>query len=547
MINQDFVSDPLAELHEYYETGPPMMVSRIDTVVPLGPDGYGPHGVDEYADSSASSSSSRSNSFSNLDPRPPSFTSPLATSIPEDPTPKESNSILSRPAGSLALKKQLSAKLGGCYLRKNGSSHMLATRGKAKGTMAEYKWNVTSKVDQKVYSTQDTVADRGNHIRDYLSTRMDTFMVQLDNKIQSRDERSFVPKQANMPNYPVYSDEDYSHNINDKAFNDKSSKSSKYISKVHFYENSRLPASLPQFTIDSSEYPLIRLAAQYSHQTYVKSKPESHKAIVVGCADDKEVIVLAIRGTASLKDWAVNMDTEPKSPKGFLDDSTNLVHGGFLSAAKKMIQPIAAQLRALIAENIFRQSYSLLITGHSAGAAIAGLLYCHMLSTKPDSELACVGSYFRRIHCITFGAPPSTERPLYPTPSPDSEQSLFYAFINEGDPVPRADKAYMRSLLSLYASPTPGDLKLRKYDKLTKKPRSTIWQVPPAPLSLAGHLVVLRNTPTTDEHPMMSKGEVEACVTSDSMVRRAIFGDPGMHPMTLYSQRIDALKNYDTC
>jgi hypothetical protein len=289
----------------------------------------------------------------------------------------------------------------------------------------------------------------------------------------------------------------------------------------------------------------------------VASGPEKHtyipansrqgtKAMVIGCVDDKKVIVLAIRGTANLKDWAVNMHTEPTSPEGFLDDTANFVHGGFLGVAKKMIQPIAAQLRALIAENPFRQSYSLLITGHSAGAAVAGLLYCHMLSTKVNSELAYMGGYFKHIHCITFGAPPSAVRPLRPTPSPDSEESLFYAFINEGDPVPRADKAYVRSLLNLYASPAPNSSKWRKYEKTTKKPRSAIWEVPPASLSLAGHLVVLRNTSTEHEQPMMSKREVEACVTSDDVVRNAIFGDPGMHMMKLYSQRIDALKKHAT-
>ncbi|KAJ5610420.1 hypothetical protein N7510_007139 [Penicillium lagena] len=545
MTSQDMVSDSPAELPAYYEMEPPRMVSRLNTVDPWGPDAYGPYDVVEYADlsSPSSSSSSTSNPISNLDSCTPSLTSSGATSIPEDdpPTPsKDSDSKLSRPTSFLALKN----KLGVRAMRKSYSSHILATRGKLKDSIAEYKWNVTGWVDQKVYSTEDTVLDLGSHLRDYVSTKMDAFTTGLDDKILSLDERFFIPRQGRMANCSVHSDEHCEHGMNGKG-----SKPSTSVSKVHFYENSRLPATLPQFKIDPFEYPLIRLASRYSHQAYMRSKLEKHtyipanfrqgtKAMVIGCVDDKEVIVLAIRGTASFKDWAVNINTEPASPEGFLDDITNFVHGGFLGAAKKMIQPIAAQLRALIAENAFRQSYSLVITGHSAGAAVAGLLYCHMLSTKVNSELAYMGSYFKRIHCITFGAPPSSQRPLYPTPSPDSEESLFYAFINEGDPVPRADKAYMRSLLNLYASPAPNRF---------KKPRSTTWEVPPAPLSLAGHLVVLRNTPTEHEHPpIMRKGEVEACVTSDDVVRNAIFGNPGMHLMMLYSQRIDALKKHAT-
>ncbi|KAJ5812181.1 hypothetical protein N7474_008482 [Penicillium riverlandense] len=550
MTSQDFVSELPTELPAYYEMEPPRMISRIDTVDPWGPDAFGPYGPAEHANSPSSSSLSTSNSISNLDSRTPSFTSSCATSIPEDNPPvpsKGSSSKRSCPTSHRASKTLSPVKPGVRTIRKSCWSHMPAQRGKMKDSVAEYKWNMTGLVDQKVYSTQETVLDLRNHMREYVSTKVDAFAAGLDDKILSLDEQVFAPKSAS-----IHNDEHSEHGKKDKA-----AKRSTGVSKVHLYENSRLPAVLPQFTINPFEYPLIRLAAQFSHQTYMRNEPEKHtyipansrqgtKAMVIGCVDDKKAIVLAIRGTASLKDWAVNMHTEPTSPEGFLDDTTNFAHGGFLGVAKKMIQPIAGQLRALIAENPSRQSYSLLITGHSAGAAVAGLLYCHMLSTKVNSELAYMGSYFKHIHCITFGAPPSAERPLHPTPSPDSEGSLFYAFINEGDPVPRADKAYLRSLLNLYTSPAPNSSKWRKYEKATKKPRSAIWEVPPAPLSLAGHLVVLRSTPTEHERPMMSKGEVEACVTSDDVVRNAIFGDPGMHMMKLYSQRIDSLKKHAT-
>lgn len=48
--------------------------------------------------------------------------------------------------------------------------------------------------------------------------------------------------------------------------------------------------------------------------------------------DSMATIVLAIRGTQSFKDWLVNMKTEPKKPVGFLDDSANACHAGFLEA-----------------------------------------------------------------------------------------------------------------------------------------------------------------------------------------------------------------------
>ena len=52
-----------------------------------------------------------------------------------------------------------------------------------------------------------------------------------------------------------------------------------------------------------------------------------------------------------------------------------------------MIRPVAARLRALLEEDPSRSSCSLLITGHSAGGAVASLLYAHMLAETATSEL----------------------------------------------------------------------------------------------------------------------------------------------------------------
>ncbi len=69
------------------------------------------------------------------------------------------------------------------------------------------------------------------------------------------------------------------------------------------------------------------------------------------------------------------------------DDAGNLCHSGFLSVARKMVGPVYARLRSLLEEDPSRSSYSLIITGHSAGGAIATLLYAHMLAEGVGSEL----------------------------------------------------------------------------------------------------------------------------------------------------------------
>lgn len=80
-------------------------------------------------------------------------------------------------------------------------------------------------------------------------------------------------------------------------------------------------------------------------------------------------------------------------------------------------------------------------------------------------------------HCITFGSPPITLLPLTKPSLPHLRKSLFLSFINEGDPVPRADKPYIRSLLDLYASPAPGQTCLQALTPATLRSRANY---PPA-------------------------------------------------------------------
>lgn len=284
--------------------------------------------------------------------------------------------------------------------------------------------------------------------------------------------------------------------------------------------------------------------------------------------DNLNTIVFAIRGTASFMDWAVNLNTAPTSPKGFLDDPTNFCHAGFLNVARKMVAPVAARLREMLEEDPRRASYSLLITGHSAGGAVAALLYMHMLATtkSASSELNNLTSFFKRVHCVTFGAPPISIRPLEKPSRFELRKSLFLSFINEGDPVTRADRAYVKSLFELLAAPVPkeksrsssgsktsgksSDKKSSKQSlqsSSSSKRTSSVWKVPACTLSNAGRLVVLRSgnpdsrirrTKTVEER--LNEGVIAHVVTDDQL-RDVIWGDPVCHVMKLYAARIEVL------
>lgn len=346
-------------------------------------------------------------------------------------------------------------------------------------------------------------------------------------------------------------------------------------SKVSLYANSRVTDNLPPIRLYINTWPLICLAAQYSRNVYLSPQNSQEKEVFVSAdtrlgtkamvmksvpCDDKKTLVFAIRGTTlSIRDWCINLDTSLVSPSGFLDDDGNLCHSGFLKVAKNMIRPIAMRLRTLLQENPNRAQCSLLITGHSAGGAIAALIFCHMLSTI-KSELSNLVNCFKRVHCITFGPPPVSLLPLTKPDSPKYNKYQFMSFLNEGDPVVRAEKAYMRSLVDLLSSSPPAirarpkpqttispyanikqsisklDLSLSKLDltnsmpkpnskpsqqyitqppkqsRITFDPRVTssaqqstrggppVWPVPMATLSNAGRLVILRVPPPPSQN-----------------------------------------------
>ncbi|KIX96951.1 uncharacterized protein Z520_07065 [Fonsecaea multimorphosa CBS 102226] len=372
-------------------------------------------------------------------------------------------------------------------------------------------------------------------------------------------------------------------------------KQTNVFSKLDLYMNSRLPVSLQPFRVYIPTWPLLCLAAQYSNSAYVSPQSSSErkdfvsadgrlgtKAMVIKSipCDDRKTIVFAIRGTSffSVRDWGVNLDTEPVSPTGFLDDQGNLCHSGFLRVARAMVKPIAARLRHLLEENPSRTSCSLLITGHSAGGAVASLLYAHMLAETVQSELNILTGCFKRVHCVTFGAPPVSLLPLQKPETADGRlrKCLFHSFLNEGDPVVRAEKAYVKSLVDLLSRPIPSlpsvepkqqcsvstltalgasmsrlDLSLvpapKKQSKL-KPPakskqhpslplRKLWWDVPPATLSNAGRLVVLR----IPDHPGATEADVTASLVKDEQLRQVVFGDPLVHSMNLYATRIETL------
>ncbi len=201
-----------------------------------------------------------------------------------------------------------------------------------------------------------------------------------------------------------------------------------------------------------------------------------------------------------------------------------------------------------------------------------------MHSTTPlaTSELTPLATTFKRIHCVTFGAPPVSLLPLTKPSAPHLRKSLFLSFVNEGDPVTRADKAYVRSLLELFAAPPPsshpptseavprGSSSRRSSsrrrssstrrsvtgtsEREERKKKKPVWRVPQCTLSCAGRVVVLRSGDgrgrrergKTTVEERLDEGVVAQVVT-DEELRGVVWGDPVAHMMRLYAGRIEVL------
>ncbi|CAK1365098.1 unnamed protein product [Cercospora beticola] len=335
--------------------------------------------------------------------------------------------------------------------------------------------------------------------------------------------------------------------------------------KTWMYANSRLPPFMLPMKIYIPTWQIICMAAQASSDVYRRPRrgeredfveadwQRGTKAMVIKTrpVDDKNIIVLAIRGSKTWNpvDWAINFRTLPTEPSGFLDDTGNAVHAGFLQIARAMVAPVASRLRSMLEQSYARGPPSLILTGHSAGGAVASLLFMHMMSTSFESELNDLTGFFKRVHCITFGTPPVSFLPLQKPSGKRYERNIFLHFANEGDVVVRADRSYMSTIVRIVAAPSPMSTPtttntLRKYaSRQTMKggyqpgnkyqpPR---WEVPPATLSNAGRMVLLR------ERPGSRRRAIEAVQVTDEELRDVIFGDPEMHRMELYKQRIDEL------
>lgn len=237
----------------------------------------------------------------------------------------------------------------------------------------------------------------------------------------------------------------------------------------------------------------------------------------------ERILVVAIRGTASHLDRMLNLNgkrADARSLINFRDFENEYkvlpdvvsAHSGFLSSAKALLPVVLEHIKKE------KDAQRVLFTGHSAGGTVASLLFAHFLCGAAQDFSST------QFSLISFGAAPATSPDLTPTLRQISHDrqnpGIMLAIVNEYDVVPRADAAYIRSLVDLYRSryglapitdeafptPTPegnqtfdaSSLKSNDSKTLYASMRSATsnleWPVPVPEYGIIGEIVVLKMT-----------------------------------------------------
>ena len=185
---------------------------------------------------------------------------------------------------------------------------------------------------------------------------------------------------------------------------------------------------------------------------------EVHKTEAAQPQDQSIALVVAIRGSVSGIDWLVNLNSQAVTAPDLLNFpnalTPPLVHRGYVDCARALMPALEKQMISIM-DKLQGRKVDLVFTGHSAGGAVATLLYC-CFRTRPPPAIFSLSNR-PSLSCITFGAPPifaSDVNMLLGELKCDKHspyaKCTALAFVAEGDPVPRMDADYAARLAWLY-------------------------------------------------------------------------------------------------
>ncbi|KAK4248897.1 hypothetical protein C7999DRAFT_13178, partial [Corynascus novoguineensis] len=248
-------------------------------------------------------------------------------------------------------------------------------------------------------------------------------------------------------------------------------------------------------------------------------------------------LVIAVRGSMKMIDWVVNANYGPCDAYDLLRaHDTFQVHSGFLNGARALLPVVKDQLASTVGPSSDRASH-VIFTGHSAGGAVASLLYLHFLGIASQTFPSL------RFSLVTFGSPPviapSVTNLVNEHLKHQTNPGLAVAVVNETDVVARADNLYLLSLVDLYKSidsPAPVAETTTQAQPRTRDGR--YWQLPPPVYHLIGNVVVLKELDEESDDP-----RITAFSVSESDFSKLLFCSSRAHHKEVYQLAVERLRH----
>ncbi|KAH0545445.1 hypothetical protein FGG08_000446 [Glutinoglossum americanum] len=239
----------------------------------------------------------------------------------------------------------------------------------------------------------------------------------------------------------------------------------------------------------------------------------------------EEVVVVVVRACGGIGDWVIDGNMGMAAVEGDIIDMSVLspntegsdqpqrhpppleAHRGFLHTVRGSISKVASALEAAIRTAAGPQRPRVLFVGHSAGGAMAGLLFAHFVTCvrrypflDPPSEER--GSGKISLNCVTFGALPAVSQNITPCiescltarSGGGSPPSIFIAIIIEGDPCIRLDMAYAIFLVQhLRSLHTSGSANAQQQQQPQTQRQNSPAPPPPLTMHALGKMAMFRN------------------------------------------------------
>ncbi|KND89963.1 hypothetical protein TOPH_05342 [Tolypocladium ophioglossoides CBS 100239] len=268
-------------------------------------------------------------------------------------------------------------------------------------------------------------------------------------------------------------------------------------------------------------------------------------------------LIVSVRGTASAADHMVNMNAEPEDASRVLGLPFRVdAHRGFLSCAKALLPSLPQEIARQLAAD--QRLSHVVFTGHSAGGAVASLLFLHAAynclsrespAAQPGEAPARRGRAAPRpkISLATFGSAPVTSADVTARAGEQPSVGWMLAFVNEFDMVPRADQPYTRSIVDLYR--TRYGLPCRWTavgGESCPLSQALCWTLPEPSHQLVGEVILSRSALRATRPTGDSASEVAAPQAASLMfikVARAafhnlVFCEVGVHKRRVYLERM---------